>query len=127
MLRRLSLVAVVLSAQPAYAEWVSGSVTGPSGGSVIVDTGTLAGPAARAMCVTVSAVDEATFLLQHRDAANSANVHEQSLVITKAGGTVSLCVSDAIAGTLADGERLRVTVSAAVSGPVQASIWYQGI
>lgn len=108
----------------ARADWVSGVVTNPAAGAVLVDTGPLSA-GSRSALVIVAATVATRFRYQWRDAANTNVVQEQYFIVP-ANGTVVLPTP--VAGqeyTMQEGERLRVIVDAGITGSASASLFFQ--
>lgn len=101
--------------------WYDGAATNPGANTVIVDTGALSSNLGTVTVqVVVNANITATFLIQHRNAANDANLHEQEVtIIANAPFTFG-----GFTRIFQDDERLRVlNKGAIVLGRVSASIF----
>ena len=105
--------------------WLSsGRIQNPTADQVLVDTSTL--PTTHRGFVVIAASTVATwFELQHRNAANDANVHSQILAVP-AMGTNSVPETPPNAYFfMEEGERLRIIQGAAVTaGWVSVSLFY---
>ena len=100
--------------------WTSGSVlTNPTANTIIVDTGALS--AGRYLFAISGESDVAwVYDIQHRNAANSANVSAQRR--RPASGSEDFLFPNKI--TIAANERVRILLTTGVTGEIQACIFY---
>lgn len=100
--------------------WVDGSIfTNPTDQTLLVDTGAL--PAGDYLvAVNGAASADEVFDVQHRNAANSANVNVQRR--RPKAGDIDWVFSNKF--TVAANERIRVLQSGGLTGEVQLSIFY---
>lgn len=101
--------------------WYDGALSNPGANAIIVDTAELAsGLGTVNIQVVVNANITATFLIQHRNAANDANLHEQEVtIIANAPFTFG-----GFTRIFQDDERMRVlNKGAIVLGRVSASVF----
>ena len=103
-----------------WLNWVPGSLlSNPAGGAVLVDTGPLEG--GRYLLAVLGAGSVAwTYDLQHRTAANTANVASQRR--RPAAGNDEVLFPNKL--LLSANERLRCELVGAIVGEVQMSIFY---
>lgn len=105
--------------------WVTEDViSGPSANDVLADTGSLGGGSYNLYSLTVSASLAATVEIQHRNAANNANVFSQRYFLS-ALNPLCLPFSGSPPFTLDTNERIRVVITSALPlGSIQASFFY---
>lgn len=125
-MRKLIAFLVALAAvsyATAADRWEAQTFTNPGAGDVLWDSGAASTEMDILFCVDATASVAATLLVQHRNAANSANLEEFRVPLA-AGAHERFCVDNAniSAVTLADSERVRVVNSAAALGNVSLSV-----
>lgn len=103
--------------------WITGGLqTNPAAAAILADTGARSGPAGSTETILelrllVSASAACGVEIQHRNAANNANVWQHAF---RVGADVPLNVE--IPVTIANTERVRVVMLTAPTGQVQASL-----
>lgn len=102
-------------------EWRSNTVTSPGAGDVIVDTDAMASPANYFVSALVNASLAASFLFQHRNAANNASINEQEFNIL-ANNAVAIPEFRVFLNT---DERIRIVMRSALAlGRVSCSLFF---
>jgi hypothetical protein len=98
--------------------WFSaGPLTNPAIDTILADTGAAPANSATVTIVVASTV-AAVAMIEKRNAANTANVSSQVVPVT-ANGLVPVTLPDI---NWVDNERLRVRLTAAITGQIQCSI-----
>jgi hypothetical protein len=98
--------------------WFSaGPLTNPAIDTILADTGAAPANSATVNIVVASTV-AAVAMIEKRNAANTVNVSSQVVPVT-ANGIVSVKLPDI---NWVDNERLRVRLTAAITGQIQCSI-----
>lgn len=129
MKRTLLVFAFIAVAQAAYADvsnfrHPSGIVTNPALGQVIVDTGAMTGPTTRWWSVFCCASVAAVFRIEHRNAANDADATPLQVLPVPASSCNRYDMVQWAAAEMADNERVRVTMNAAVTGAVSCTLFH---
>lgn len=102
------------------ATWTSATVNTPAANEVIVDCGAVPGYGNYVTKVWLNCTVAGTFLLQHRNAANDATLHQQEISIA-ANSIVDLETANI---TLNASERIRVVSKATLLvGDVSGSVF----
>lgn len=100
--------------------WVSNTDASPAADQVIVDTGAVAQDAVEFFTIVANASLAASFLLQHRNSANTTTLHEQELNIL-ANEAVTFGQFSIF---MANGERIRIVMRSATLGRVSCSLFW---
>jgi len=115
----IALTAAV--SEPLYGTpATAGEVAAPAGGTLLADTGVLVAGNfnIRVLLSVFEQLNDTSVLLQHRNAANGANIWEQRLYIdgSISQGTGVIPVDLSFADTFVLNERFRVVLGAAAAG-----------
>lgn len=104
--------------------WNSGTRTvNPAAGTVLVDSGQIPNDQAMSACyIIMTSTVACFFVVERRNAANTATVTDQA-VACQANSTCTLNFQIPI--DFLQNERLRVIINGAVTGTVQASMFWQ--
>lgn len=103
--------------------WITGGLqTNPASGAILADTGARSGPAGSTEVILelrllASASAICGIEIQHRNAANNANVWQHAFRLSADGH-----INTEIPVTITNGERVRVVMLTAPTGQVQASL-----
>lgn len=119
----LSLLLFSLVVTPALAsDWITGTVTNPGAGVVVADTGPLPADGNYRWCVWGAASVGAILRVQHRNAANDANLHEFYMPVGSTQSPIQVCATADFAPLILQDERLRLVNNSLIVGTISASI-----
>lgn len=110
---------VTVSAQAAW--FTGGIVTNPAANAILADAGAQTIESGHDFDVCVSSTVATAFVIEWRDATNTANVWSHIVPIAANG---FVCFTSRGSLTMLVGERIRVRQNSAATGSVQASINY---
>lgn len=100
--------------------WLSsGRVVNPGLAAVLVDTGPL-GQGARPVAADFACTVGGAVELQHRNAANDANIHSQIIALNGQG---YVPMPPQLEFDVAEDERIRIVTVSAIVGIVSVSLW----